>query len=63
MTSVTTVIAVIAALVVAFGLMALARFVAKLRSADPTMWEGAIRKFEKAGSPQPATKGRHRLHR
>jgi len=46
-TSVTTIIAVLAALAVAFGLMALARFVAKLRSADPTMWEGVIRKFEK----------------
>jgi lysophospholipase L1-like esterase len=46
-TSVTAVIAVIAAFVVAFGLMALDRFTAKLVSADPTMWEGVIRRFEK----------------
>ena len=57
MTSVTTIIAVLAAVVMALGLMALARFVAKLRSADPTMWEGAIRKFEKADRPSPPPGG------
>ena len=57
MTSVTTIIAVLAAVVMALGLMALARFVAKLRSADPTIWEGAIRKFEKADRRSPAPKG------
>jgi len=56
-TSVTTIIAVLAAVVMALGLMALARFVAKLRSADPTMWEGAIRKFEKADRPSPPPGG------
>jgi lysophospholipase L1-like esterase len=56
-TSVTTVIAVLAALVAALGLMSLARFVAKLRSADPTMWEGAIRRFEKADHRSPPPEG------
>jgi len=56
-TSVTTIIVVLAALLAALGLMALARFVGKLRSADPTMWEGAIRKFEKADRRSPAPKG------
>jgi lysophospholipase L1-like esterase len=56
-TSVTRIIVVLAALLAALGLMALARFVAKLRSADPTMWEGAIRKFEKADRRSPAPKG------
>lgn len=57
MTSLTTVIAVLAALVVALGLMSLARFVVKLRSADPTMWEGAIRKFEKLDRRSPPPRG------
>jgi lysophospholipase L1-like esterase len=56
-TSVTTIIAVLAALVVALGLMALARFLAKLRSADPTMWEGAIRKFEEEDRRSPPPRG------
>lgn len=57
MTGVTTVIAVLAALLVALGLMALARFLAKLRSADPTMWEGAIRRFEEKDRRSPPPKG------
>jgi lysophospholipase L1-like esterase len=56
-TSLTTVIAVLAALVVALGLMSLARFVVKLRSADPTMWEGVIRKFEKLDLRSPPPRG------
>ena len=57
MNSVTTIIAVLTALLAALGLMALARFMGKLCSADPTMWEGAIRKFEKADRRSPAPKG------
>ena len=53
----TTVIAVLAALVAALGLMSLARLLAKLRSADPTIWEGAIRRFEKADRRSPPPKG------
>jgi lysophospholipase L1-like esterase len=45
-TIVTILIAVVAALLMALGLMALARFTAKIVSADPTMWEGVIRGFE-----------------
>jgi lysophospholipase L1-like esterase len=56
-TTITTVTAVLAALVAALGLMALARFVAKLRSADPTMWEGVIRKFEKLDLRSPPPRG------
>jgi lysophospholipase L1-like esterase len=56
-TSLTTIIAVIAALVVALGLMSLARFVVKLRSAAPTIWEGAIRKLEKADRRSPPPSG------
>jgi len=56
-TSVTTIIAVLAALVAALGLMSLARFVAKLRSADPAMWEGAIRKFEEEDRRSPPPRG------
>ena len=56
MTSVVTIIAVLVALMVVFGLVALAGFLAKLRSADPTIWEGAIRRFEREDrrSPPPA---------
>ena len=57
MTSLTTIIAVLAALVAALGLMSLARFVAKLRSADPAMWEGAIRKFEEEDRRSPPPRG------
>jgi lysophospholipase L1-like esterase len=56
-TRVTTITAVLAASVVALGLIALARFVAKLRSADPTIWEGAIRKLEEEDRRSPPPKG------
>ena len=57
MTTITTVIAVLAALLAALGLMALARFAANLRRADPTMWEGVIRKFEEEDRRSPPPKG------
>ena len=57
MTSLTIVIAVLATLVAALGLTALARFVAKLRSADPTIWKRAIRQFEKEDRRSPPPKG------
>jgi lysophospholipase L1-like esterase len=56
-TNVTTIIAVLAALVVMLGLTALARFLAKLRSADPIVWERAIRQFEKEDRRCPPPKG------
>ena len=57
MTSVTTIVAVLAALVLTLGLIALARFLAKLSSADPTIWERAIRQFEKEDRRSPPPKG------
>jgi lysophospholipase L1-like esterase len=56
-TNVTTVVAVLAALLVTLGLIALARFVAKLISADPAIWERVIRKFEKEDRRSPPPKG------
>jgi lysophospholipase L1-like esterase len=56
-TSVTTIIAVLAAVVVALGLIVLARFLAKIHSADPTIWERAIRQFEKEDRRCPPPKG------
>ena len=57
MTSVTTVVAVIAALVVVLGLIALAKLLAKLSSTDPIVWERAIRQFEKEDRRCPPPKG------
>jgi len=55
--SLATFIAIVVALMVTLGLMSLARFVAKLRSADPTIWEGAIRKFREEDRRNPPPKG------